>query len=139
MGMKPIFEEERQFIKKKSGVEIPEGCWRDASKIYLDCTQDEPMYRIKVHNMQLSVQRTRFQPPAQRTLSDLIEDNKDRLDHLMEWSCSALQNTVLEKPNHFYLIGYSGGKDRDGSERAQSALAGRSGAGRGCLWSDVAR
>lgn len=44
--MKPIFEEERDFLKEY-GIEIPEYCWRDGSKIYINCTDEIPIIEFK--------------------------------------------------------------------------------------------
>ena len=48
MGFKPIFEEERQFFLKQTGIEIPTDCWRNSSKIYLDFTQDKPLKYLTI-------------------------------------------------------------------------------------------
>ncbi|HCL4447240.1 TPA: phosphoadenosine phosphosulfate reductase family protein [Clostridium botulinum] len=45
--MKPIFEKERLFLKEK-GVNIPENCWRNGSKIYLNHDDIFPIITFKV-------------------------------------------------------------------------------------------
>ena len=47
---KTIFEEERQFLKLFTGVEIPKNCWRNGLKIYLDPTCEKPIYTIKLED-----------------------------------------------------------------------------------------
>ena len=48
--MKPIFEEEREFLKSY-GVEIPKYCWRDGSKIYLNANDKIPIITFKVDEL----------------------------------------------------------------------------------------
>ena len=55
MGFKPIFEEERQFFLKQTGIEIPTDCWRNSSKIYLDFTQNKPLIQFKVADNQIHI------------------------------------------------------------------------------------
>jgi phosphoadenosine phosphosulfate reductase len=55
MGFKPIFEEERMFFKEQTGIELPTDCWRNGSKIYLDFTQEKPLYRFKVDNKKINI------------------------------------------------------------------------------------
>lgn len=50
MGFKPIFEEERQFFREKTGIDLPTECWRSGSKIYLDFTSPKPLIEFKVEN-----------------------------------------------------------------------------------------
>lgn len=55
MGFKPIFEEERQFFLKQTGIELPTECWRNSSKIFLDCTQNKPLIQFKVENGKINI------------------------------------------------------------------------------------
>lgn len=55
MGFKPIFEEERQFFLKQTGVDLPSECWRNSSKIFLDCTQNKPLIQFKVENGKINI------------------------------------------------------------------------------------
>ncbi len=34
--MKPIFEKERLFLEELLNIQIPQNCWRDGSKIYIN-------------------------------------------------------------------------------------------------------
>ena len=34
--MKPIFEDEKIFLEENLGVKLPNNCWRDGKKIYLN-------------------------------------------------------------------------------------------------------
>ena len=47
---KPIFNEERDFLKEY-GIDIPEYCWRDGSKIYLNSDDLFPIIKFKVDEM----------------------------------------------------------------------------------------
>lgn len=46
--MKPIFEEERKFLEWKTGIQIPENCWRNGTKIYLNHFDKKPFLTFKV-------------------------------------------------------------------------------------------
>ena len=59
MGFKPIFEEERQFFKEKTEIELPTECWRNGSKIYLDFTQPKPLIEFKVENGKINITKDR--------------------------------------------------------------------------------
>lgn len=121
MGFKPIFEEERQFFKEKTGIELPTECWRNGSKIYLDFTQPKPLIEFKVENGKINITKDRrngyiergkqMALPPQKTISELIEINKDRLNNIYEKSISLTVEMIKKYPNHLYLISHSGGKD----------------------------
>lgn len=99
MGFKPIFEEERQFFKEKTGIELPTECWRNGSKIYLDFTQPKSLIEFKVENGKINIAKDRrngyiergkqMTLPPQKTISELIEINRDRLNNIYEKSISS--------------------------------------------------
>ena len=55
MGFKPIFEEERTYLRDKTGIDLPTDCWRNSSKIYLDFTQPAPYVQFKVENGAINI------------------------------------------------------------------------------------
>lgn len=121
MGFKPIFEEERQFFKEKTGIELPTECWRNGSKIYLDFTQPKPLIEFKVENGKINITKDHRNGyiekkksvclPPQKKLNELIEENRDRLNQLYQTSILLTVEMIKKYPNHFYLISHSGGKD----------------------------
>lgn len=121
MGFKPIFEEERQFFLKQTGIELPTDCWRNTSKIYLDFTQDKPFIQFKVENNKINItkdnrngykDKNKIKSLApQKKLTDLIAEYSNNIEKMFE---KAVQNTVDFLNSHreyFYLISFSGGKD----------------------------
>lgn len=55
--MKPIFEEERRFFEKYTGILLPTDCWKDGSKIYLDPYCNKPLYTFKVENGEIKIKK----------------------------------------------------------------------------------
>lgn len=46
--MKPIFDTEKAFLEKYLKLKLPNNCWRDGSKIYLNHFDDKPIITFKV-------------------------------------------------------------------------------------------
>ena len=46
--MKPIFKEEKEFLETKLGIDLPDGCWRSTTKIYLNHFDEKPFLTFKV-------------------------------------------------------------------------------------------
>lgn len=113
--MKPIFEEERQFLNKRLGVNLPKGCWKKHTKIYLDMTCKKPLYtfRVKDGNIELKKDNTElFQDYQQKTIDELIEINNNRLDELENKAINATIDYILNNQDQeLYVISHSGGKD----------------------------
>ena len=49
--MKLIFEEERLGILKEHGIDIPQYCWRDGMKIYLNANDEYPIMVLQVEEL----------------------------------------------------------------------------------------
>lgn len=121
MGFKPIFEEERQFFREKTGIDLPTECWRNGSKIYLDFTSPKPLIEFKVENGKINITKDRRNGyiekkkhvylPEQKKLDELVELNHDRINSIYQKSILLTIEIIKKYPNHFYLISYSGGKD----------------------------
>lgn len=112
--MKPIFEQERQFIKKKTGIELPTDCWRDGSKIYLDCTCKKPLYTFKVINKTITITKDNtnlFKDYIQKKIPELIELYTPRIDALEDKSINKTYEFILSRPIEKFVVGFSGGKD----------------------------
>lgn len=55
--MKPIFNEEKIFFEKRTGIQLPEYCWRDGSKIYLNCNDTKPLLTFKVEERKININK----------------------------------------------------------------------------------
>lgn len=116
LGFKPIFEEERLFIKETTGYELPTDCWRNASKIYLDITCKDPLIAFKVRNKKVNIIKDNtslFVDYNQKKIEELINLNKEKIKLLMNDSILNTYNYVIENPNKYYIVSHSGGKDSD--------------------------
>jgi phosphoadenosine phosphosulfate reductase len=114
LGFKPIFEEERQFFKEKTNIELPTDCWRNGTKIYLDITCNKPLYQFKVINSNIIINKNNvelFTEYQQKKINEIISLNTNKLKQLYDNSFNNLFEFVLEHKDHKFVIGYSGGKD----------------------------
>ena len=111
--MKPIFEPERQFFYKKTGILLPTDCWRDGTKIYLDCTCDKPLYKFKVQNKNIIISKdnTKLFKDKQKKLIELQELYNERINILVKRTFYRLAKFILKHPNKLYVFSHSGGKD----------------------------
>jgi len=112
--MKPIFEPERQFFYKKTGILLPTDCWRDGTKIYLDCTCDKPLYKFKVQNKNIIISKDNtklFKDYKQKKLIELQELYNERINILVKRTFYRLAKFILKHPNKLYVFSHSGGKD----------------------------
>ena len=93
--MKPIFEEERIFLSKRLGIELPTDCWRDGSKIYLDCTCKTPIYVFKV-----STDKKDFTKTVKKydKINDCYYDSEETLN---------VRYLILSKDNSKLFDGYT--------------------------------
>ncbi len=112
--MKPIFEPERQFFYKKTGILLSTDCWRDGTKIYLDCTCDKPLYKFKVQNKNIIISKDNtklFKDYKQKKLIELQELYNERINILVKRTFYRLAKFILKHPNKLYIFSHSGGKD----------------------------
>ena len=114
-NIKPIFEEERLFLNKKLNIRLPDECWRKSSKIYIDITCDKPLYTFKVENggIRLVKDNTKlFKDYKQKSISELIEVNKDRLIELENRAVNSITKYIDKRqPQDLYVVSHSSGKD----------------------------
>lgn len=83
--MKPIFEEERQFFLKKTGIELPTDCWRDGANIYLDPYCDKPLYKFKVEDKKINIKKDNqslFESYQQVKLKEVVERERESISYL---------------------------------------------------------
>ena len=114
MGFKPIFEEERQFLMQQGIVNLPQECWRNGSKIYLDPTCFKPLYEFKVQGGKLNVVKDNSEiipTSQQKSIFQLISENKSKLLIKFNKSVETTIKMICEYPNHLWIVSHSGGKD----------------------------
>lgn len=113
--MKPIFEEERDFLSELLKIDIPTECWRKAHAIYLDMDLKDPIIRFKVDNGEAMItkdNRSQFENYKQKGFDYHITSNLDNISNLVEKSQEFIKNYILSNPGvHQYVLGYSSGKD----------------------------
>lgn len=115
--MKPIFKEEKLFLENRLGIELPNDCWRDGSKILLNGDKDTLIIQFKVENQQLIVKKNKIKEVLEKyknkTLQEEIEENDDRLDELIEESIQKTKEYISSHLDCEIRLSHSGGKDSD--------------------------
>jgi len=109
-----MFEQERQFFFRKTGILLPTDCWRNGSKIYLDCTCEKQLYTFKVKDKNIKITKDNtdlFIKYKQKKLAELIELYDDKLTEQKQKSIDKIIEYILEHQNYKYVISHSGGKD----------------------------
>lgn len=78
--MKPIFKEEIDFLHIK-GVNIPEGCWKDGSKIYLNPYSKTPLLKISVVDNNIVIKDDNRKNIEDTTMSidDILERERESI------------------------------------------------------------
>jgi phosphoadenosine phosphosulfate reductase len=130
--MKPIFEEEREFLKK-NGIEMPEWCWRDGSKIYLNHDDPFPIITFqviellgkiqikkncidKIENNKVYIKNTykgkKYDEVwINKTWDEAIKENEKRLDKLVGWHVGMTIAYLNDHLEYNKRVSISGGKD----------------------------
>lgn len=115
--MKPIFEQERVFLQEKLGIELPQNCWRDACKIYLNSDKESLILRFKVEQKKLvitkNVMEKVLKTTRNKTLEEEIRENNDRLNELERESIEKTKEYIHKYHRNEIRVSYSGGKDSD--------------------------
>lgn len=129
--MKLIFQEERDFIRNKLAVTIPENCWRDGSKIYLNIDTRPAIIEFKVENgimklkknnireihkngdVTITIDKKKTKRFKNLTWQEEFELRKDYLMALEQESIEKTKQYILDHPNHELRVSISGGKDSD--------------------------
>lgn len=58
--MKPIFNIEKKFFEKLSGIKLPKYCWRSNHSIYLNAFDKNPIIKFKVENKKIIIQKNKI-------------------------------------------------------------------------------
>lgn len=129
--MKPMFEEEIQFFNKMLNIQLPQGCWRERSKIYLNLDKETLMVEFNVsygkvdiisNNIEKVVGMFRNKPwdeEIQENESRLVKLEKESVRKTIEFIESkklerGLRSVFGDHDKRYdipYRIGSSGGKD----------------------------
>ena len=112
--LKPIFEEERQFLRSFR-IDIPENCWKDGSKIYYTPYDTIPAYTLSVNDNNVLVKRDRTKLITWNPvpLENIIEKEKERVLSLEKEAVNFLNSYTEKSYQEVFSIAYSGGKDSD--------------------------
>lgn len=112
--MKPIFEEEREFLRSFN-INIPENCWKDGSKIYYTPYDTIPAYTlfVKDNNVLIKKDRTKAITWTPMSLESIIEKEKERVLGLEKEAIDFLNSYTQESGRTTFSMAYSGGKDSD--------------------------
>lgn len=115
--MKPIFQLEKDFFEKRTGIKLPNGCWRDGSKIYLNADTETLIVNFKVDRGQIHIKKNKINEVLDKyenkTWKQEVEENNDRLNMLFDESVEKTKEFILANPNHELRPSHSGGKDSD--------------------------
>ncbi|WP_075810186.1 phosphoadenosine phosphosulfate reductase family protein [Clostridium perfringens] len=131
--MKPIFEQEKVFFENKSGINLPENCWMDGQKIYLNCDDPFAIITFKVDtlndkiiikkNMINNINGNKIHIKGKYknrkydeiwinlTLNEEIEKHSDRLNTLEEQSIIETMCCIQYHKDHEFRLSDSSGKD----------------------------
>lgn len=130
--MKPIFEEERLFLKKH-GITIPKNCWRKGSRIFLNSDDKVPLIVFKVDsiNEKINIKKNFIKKiegnkvevvgvyggkkineiKINKTFIEEAQNNKERIDDMVKNSAKQTLDYLNKYPDHEIRISISGGKD----------------------------
>lgn len=126
--MKPIFEEERRFLERYLGIELPKYCWKKGSYIYLNHSDKEYIVRMKAkqgeielvnnrleglegNKVKIKTKKGRLEEKEIKTwLEEYKEEAKD-IEYLEEESINRTREYIQKHRDHEIRLGDSGGKD----------------------------
>lgn len=132
--MKPVFPMEKQFIEENLDIELPDCCWRDSSRIYLNCDdkrlKSKPIVKFRVENGKMILKTNDIKDIKKNSVillnkKDIVErenlsfdmeakNHSPRLDLLVQESSLMLMEFLWKHYDYDEIrIEYSGGKDSD--------------------------
>lgn len=113
--MKPIFKEEKEFLETKLGIDLPDGCWRSTTKIYLNHFDEKPFLTFKVIPLENKLVIKKYTEPTHKNYS--LEEEysfiKDGLESKIKESIAKTKEFTLQHKEHKMFVSISGGKDSD--------------------------
>lgn len=112
--MKPIFEKERLFLQKY-GIDIPQECWREGSKIYLNADYETLIIQFKVEHQNIIVKKNKLNEVIKihkkKSFNDEILENNARLNNLEKVSIDKTVECINRYKDSEFRVSDSGGKD----------------------------
>lgn len=127
--MKPIFDTEKKFLESKLNIQLPDNCWRDGSKIFLNSDKQDLVLQFKAEQEEISVvkynvleingemvvlqHKKEVKTVKNLTIEEEYELHKEYLEELLEESITKTIEAIKAHPNHQKRISVSGGKDSD--------------------------
>ena len=113
--MKPIFKQEKEFLEKHLGIEIPEYSWRKGSKIYINHFDKKPYITFKVDLMNETIDLKKIND---KTISLSYKEEYDLMkEDIEKREKDSLENTkkmlLHFKDTHKLFVSVSGGKDSE--------------------------
>lgn len=114
--MKPIFEIEREMLRRKLKMELPTDIWREGQALYLNADSKTLLIKYDVINREHLVITKNL---IKKTLANFenkswqqeIKENDERLNALEYESMEAVRDIVKKYPNHEHRLANSTGKD----------------------------
>lgn len=114
--MKPIFKEELKYLRGKLGIDIPENCWREGTKIYLNQLDKKPFLTFKVDLINYDLIVKKYNKPNinnNLTFEEEYELMKDDINNKLQESINKTKQYILSHLDHKMYVSISGGKDSD--------------------------
>lgn len=113
--MKPIFEKEKEFLEWKTGLQIPNFCWRSGSKIYLNHFDKKPFLVFKVDLINYDICVKKYEKPKWKnfTYEEEYDFIKQNIESKCEESINKTKEYILDHLDHKMIVSISGGKDSD--------------------------
>lgn len=125
--MKPVFDEERQFIEKSLGVNLPPYCWIQGTTVYLNSNGKDMILKFKANYNGLTLITDRILPRLielkNKTWEEEILESITRLDKLEQESFEHITEFLNKYASSEIRMNYSGGKDSDVMYRIISKYA----------------
>lgn len=114
--MKPIFQEELDFLQDLLNIKLPKYCWRKNTKIYLNPYDKKPILTFEVKNGKIEIKKNNLNQIRLKNIKSfdqLIEENKKRLVDLEQLSKEKTLYYLNKYKDYQIVVNHSGGKDSD--------------------------
>lgn len=122
--MKPIFKLEKNFLERHLGIELPQNCWRDGSKIYLNIDTRPAIIEFKAELGQIKLKKNRILEIKEKSvvidsigeIENLsVEDEyllrEHEINSLIDESIEKINEVLDRYPGYELRPSVSGGKD----------------------------
>ena len=115
IDIKPIFAEEKKFLERKIGIQLPAHCWRSGSKIYLNHFDKKPFLTFKVDLINYQINIKKYEKPTHTnlTLEEEYEIAKSTLESKVKESILMTKKYITSNIKDKMFVSISGGKDSD--------------------------